>query len=634
MAAENVIAMSLRMRNSTKRAVDDLSAGVKSVGISVKSMGTTFGTALKTTRTSAANLMGTMISLKGLIIATFAYRAIQKFGRFLVSLGALYKEQEASTKKLSLALAAQGNYTEAGVKSLSKYATQLQMITGLSDDTIQAQMTLLATYGMSEKEIREAILPAIDLHIAKNIELQSAVNLVGKSFVGYTATLSRFGIIIDKTLSASEKYAAVLKNLSQYSGISVGLLETYGGKVSLIGTMWKEIKESLGGVFARGIEQSEVLDVILSQFISWNKWLVKNKEALGALASTSLVSLKKSIEEVIRALKSESVIAWAITFKEAFNIVGNASEILVRRLSLGMSGIQKLLIITTQSAYIGLGTLRMVLDPRYWFADEKGQQKYKDPLISMLQIRKDAIKDFWDYYGKEGSYASDRGYENAMNIGESFRKIAEAWSAESKGTLWENINEQLGETNQKLIMQGNITKDNILNQQKYANEVKNTFEFTKSMAKQYALSSKMEQEQVKYMISLLPQLKPGDIGKLNELQRELINSQGVLQDLYKDLMGKFTQQELTGAIGAKTRDGNVTFEREDLFEDEGLRDEFNKTTDEFSKLNASLQRVIGNEDNRRVVVKVGFTGKAEELLAVRELEERRAYSRDVERMAG
>ena len=107
-----------------------------------------------------------------------------------------------------------------------------------------------------------------------------------------------------------------------------------------------------------------------------------------------------------------------------------------------------------------------------------------------------------------------------------------------------------------------------------------------------------------------------------------------MQDLYKDLMGKFTQQELTGAIGAKTRDGNVTFEREDLFEDEGLRDEFNKTTDEFSKLNASLQRVIGNEDNRRVVVKVGFTGKAEELLAVRELEERRAYSRDVERMAG
>ena len=634
MAAENVIAMSLRIRNSTKRAVDDLSVGVKSVGMSAKSMGTAFGTALKTTRTSAANLVGTMISLKGLIIATFAYRAVQKFGRFLVSLGALYKEQEASTKKLSLALAAQGNYTEAGVKSLSKYATQLQMITGLSDDTIQAQMTLLATYGMSEKEIREAILPAIDLHIAKNIELQSAVNLVGKSFVGYTATLSRFGIIIDKTLSASEKYAAVLKNLSQYSGISVGLLETYGGKVSLIGTMWKEIKESLGGVFARGIEQSEVLDVILSQFISWNKWLVKNKEALGALASTSLVSLKKSIEEVIRALKSESVIAWAITFKEAFNIVGNASEILVRRLSLGMSGIQKLLIITTQSAYIGLGTLRMVLDPRYWFADKKGQQKYKDPLISMLQTRKDAIKDFWDYYGKEGSYASDRGYENAMNIGESFRKIAEAWSAESKGTLWENINEQLGETNQKLIMQGNITKDNILNQQKYANEVKNTFELTKSMAKQYALSSKMEQEQVKYMISLLPQLKPGDIGKLNELQRELINSQGVLQDLYKDLMGKFTQQELTGAIGAKTRDGNVTFEREDLFEDEGLRDEFNKTTDEFSKLNASLQRVIGNEDNRRVVVKIGFTGKAEDLLAVRELEERRAYSRDVERMAG
>ncbi len=81
--AENVMAMTLRMRNHATTVARNLRKEVKRTGRESTKMGTKFGKAVKATRTSLAGLGGSLVSVRTLIIATFAYRAIQKFTGFL-----------------------------------------------------------------------------------------------------------------------------------------------------------------------------------------------------------------------------------------------------------------------------------------------------------------------------------------------------------------------------------------------------------------------------------------------------------------------------------------------------------------------------------------------------------------------
>lgn len=155
--------------------------------------------------------------------------------------------QENAELKLAVAMNNAGNYTKENFRAMKDYAAQLQQVTKYGDEVTMATMANLQTYGMNTEELKKATQATLDMAAAKGIDLKAASELVGKAFVGETGTLSRYGIVLDKGIPKTEKFAAVLELIQQrFGGTAQAELETYGGQWQKISNWWGDIIEKGG----------------------------------------------------------------------------------------------------------------------------------------------------------------------------------------------------------------------------------------------------------------------------------------------------------------------------------------------------------------------------------------------------
>ena len=521
--------MTLRMRNQASTTAENLRRSVVKTGEASMKMGTRFGKSIKSMRTSTAGLMSQMISLKTLIIATFAYRILQRFGRFLSSLTELYKVQEVATRKLYQTLAAQGNYYKDTAKELTEYAGKLQYVVAIDNEVIEAQMGLLAAYGMSTKEIKEAIIPALDLSIARNIDLRAAVDLIGKAYVGYTGTLSRYGIIIDANLTKEEKYNAAMKELAKMQGVAAGVAATYAGKVDMVKSAWDDFKKGLGGVLAKGIENTTMLDGLKNSLINGYNWLIKWQPLLADIAGKGLQNLINKFVELIAVLKDDSLFVWAITFGNIIQVLVSAFRAFFRMVSTGLAEIRQFItVIGHHVAIVWIGLIK---------GNTEAAKAYSEWMKTEMVILDNLTVD----RARKRRKAADEDWES---VKKNLQDIKNAWSDAGRDDLASGIGRRMESINAALRAKADAQAAIITNQQKINDETQKTFTLTQNMAKQFGLASRMEQEQTKYLLSRLSSMRPEDIGGLSEMEKTLISRQSVLKETYGRLFGEYAQEEL------------------------------------------------------------------------------------------
>jgi hypothetical protein len=156
-------------------------------------------------------------------------------------------KQEQSINSLNLALANQGNLLPGTSKRLQEYASELQKITTSGDEVILANQALLASFGMNEEQLKVSTRAALDFAAATGRDMKVAVNLIGKAFVGETGELSRYGIIIDKNIPKSEKFAAVMEQMSnRFGGQAQAQVATFSGQMEQLGNAVGDVQEAFG----------------------------------------------------------------------------------------------------------------------------------------------------------------------------------------------------------------------------------------------------------------------------------------------------------------------------------------------------------------------------------------------------
>jgi hypothetical protein len=179
----------------------------------------------------------------------FATGAITAAGAIKVVTDALKAQaaQEDAINKLNLALANQGKFSEATSKSLVDYSAALQDASVYADEVILGGEALLASFGMNEAQIKQTTQAAIDFSSATKTDLTTAVNLLGKAFVGNTAALGRYGIVVDQTASKSQKFESALAQLqSRFGGAALAETQTYTGGMKQLENAWGDAQEALG----------------------------------------------------------------------------------------------------------------------------------------------------------------------------------------------------------------------------------------------------------------------------------------------------------------------------------------------------------------------------------------------------
>lgn len=76
------------------------------------------------------------------------------------------------------------NQNKQAYEELTKQANRLQSETGIADDAIMQIQQLGASAGFTTEQIKKITAASVELSAKKNIDLQSAYDLLAKSMVG------------------------------------------------------------------------------------------------------------------------------------------------------------------------------------------------------------------------------------------------------------------------------------------------------------------------------------------------------------------------------------------------------------------------------------------------------------------
>jgi len=148
---------------------------------------------------------------------------------------------------------------EAGVRA---FAAQLQTTTRYSDEQAAVALQTLMNYGMDLDTAMRTVGSAMDFASAKQIDLTTACDLLGKAYSGNTSVLGRYGLAVKETEQVSRSYKDVLGDIKDKiaeGAISTESLASFMGALGFnvfdaSGKMMtaSEMMSMLSGAFADG----------------------------------------------------------------------------------------------------------------------------------------------------------------------------------------------------------------------------------------------------------------------------------------------------------------------------------------------------------------------------------------------
>lgn len=169
---------------------------------------------------------------------------------------AAYAEAEEASNKLSNALQNQGIYSDELANSYKQQASDLQDLTGVSDEAIVTGQALLQTMIGQQKITDEMSAAAVDLAVATGTDVTGAFEALGKAIQGNTRSLKQYGVVIEEGLSPQERQAQILEQLTQrFGGAGKAAMDGLGS-IKGLRNAFDEFQETLGKEFAPLIVQA------------------------------------------------------------------------------------------------------------------------------------------------------------------------------------------------------------------------------------------------------------------------------------------------------------------------------------------------------------------------------------------
>lgn len=219
-------------------------------------------------------------------------------------------EEEASIARMTTAIQANDAGWDGNVAAIERVIDSRERL-AVSDDAQRSSLSLLlgTTKDLTEAQDLQAI--AMDLAIAKNMDLEAASKLLGKVYAGNLGGLAKAGIMIDKNATATEALAAIQK---MAAGQQAAYADTTAGKLVTAQNELQNALEDLGKTltplaasFADFAADTipdvvaalqalyddalgPILDAIQLQDPAWGEWEDKIREA-GAKAGLTSVDI-------------------------------------------------------------------------------------------------------------------------------------------------------------------------------------------------------------------------------------------------------------------------------------------------------------------------------------------------------
>ena len=199
-----------------------------------------------------------------------------------------FGQQEDAVNALSAALANAGEDAAAAVPKFKRFAAAMQQQTIYGDELILSQMAYAKNLGVTTDQLEDAAKAAIGLAAKYKIDLQTAMMLVGRASKGQTQMLTRYGIVMDESLSAQEKFNQLLVIGAGAFGLAEAEAKTMTGQLGQMKNAVSDAAEEIGKVLAPTVKRLALAVKEAARDFSKSgdeskKWAVKLAAVAGAI---------------------------------------------------------------------------------------------------------------------------------------------------------------------------------------------------------------------------------------------------------------------------------------------------------------------------------------------------------------
>lgn len=242
----------------------------------------------------------------GNMIASGVQKAAEAVKNFTSGSLGSYKIQEQAETKLGAVLKATGESAGFTQKQLQDYASELQNITTIGDETYLSSMSIIAAFrNIKGDQFKQATLQAANMSTVLGVGLTEATKKVGRALA---EPAKAFDMLKESGIVVSEELKQKMKNLTgagknvaaqqlilielekRFGGAAEAAAGTASGKLIQIGNALGDVKEGIGAIF------SEILNLdlgfnLVEQIGNIAASLRKNASVIATIAKNIIISM-------------------------------------------------------------------------------------------------------------------------------------------------------------------------------------------------------------------------------------------------------------------------------------------------------------------------------------------------------
>ena len=222
--------------NVRARYTDEVSPGIKKTQQNTKQATTAMQAQFNQLSTAVKGVVGAYVGLRGA-------QAVFSFAKESTRLAIVQEEAE---NDLASTLRAKGANIQKLLPSMKAYGAELQAQTIYGDEALITLMAYGGNLGVQTGQMKDATKAAVGLAAKYRLDLNSAMQLVGRASQGQTQMLSRYGIVLKEGTSDQEKFNEVLKLGSDAFSIAKDQTKSAAGQMKQYANELGDAKEVMG----------------------------------------------------------------------------------------------------------------------------------------------------------------------------------------------------------------------------------------------------------------------------------------------------------------------------------------------------------------------------------------------------
>lgn len=233
----------------------EMNAAVKITESSMDKMQKSIDDFSKTSSKNTNFFTQAVASMTGFLASNAVTSAFNGLKSAVSALGMALKEgaddaakEEVAMAKLANSMVLAGNYSQEAMSDLNDFASALEYQSGIADDVIVSNLSMLSSLTKLDKEgLKKAQQAAVDLAATINVDLDSATKMVAKGIEGNTDVFKRYGITIAETKDKTKQLEIVTSAL--INGMANAKINTFAGQIQLLGVNFGNLFESISKSF-------------------------------------------------------------------------------------------------------------------------------------------------------------------------------------------------------------------------------------------------------------------------------------------------------------------------------------------------------------------------------------------------